>query len=70
MRLGELLNVKSEAAYAGNMGAMEMFQFFKVATDPEKKEMTKLLKIGTLEAFKKAWELLKKVTGVSLKDPW
>ena len=54
-----------EAVYAGNIGMMEMVKFFKVATDQEKLEMKSLIAAGRQE---EAWELLKRVTGVALKE--
>jgi hypothetical protein len=53
-----------EASYEGNLGMMEMFKFYKVASAEEKNQMRKLLLAGDQEA---AWKLLQKVTGVKLK---
>jgi hypothetical protein len=63
MKLDEIKPELSEAAYEGNIGMMEMFKFYQVATDEEKVEMKAL--IGS-KNFKKAWEFLQKVTGVKL----
>ena len=52
-----------EARYPGNLGMMEMFKFYQVATDEQKREMKHLMK---LEKTDEAWELLQKVTGVKL----
>jgi hypothetical protein len=52
-----------ESAYEGNIGMMEMFKFYQVATDEQKTEMKGLL---DKKNFKKAWELLQKITGVKL----
>ncbi len=54
-----------EAAYAGNVGAMEMFKFYQVATQQQKQLMAQYIKE---KLFDKAWDLLKQVTGVQLKD--
>ena len=59
MRLGE-------AAYEGNLGFVEMVKFYKKASDSDKKKMEYFL---NKEAWDKAWSLLKKVTGVALRDP-
>lgn len=54
-----------EAAYVGNIGMMEMYRFYQIATDREKAQMKLLIAAGEQE---KAWELLKKVTGSRLKE--
>src|SRR3989344_2835526 len=56
---------KQGAVYPGNLGAMEMFKFYRVATPAEKALMERLTKTDPPAA----WELLKEVTGVPLKDP-
>ena len=54
-----------EASYVGNLGMMEMFKFYKVASETQKRKMRDLLAKG----FKKeAWEFLQQVTGIKLKD--
>jgi hypothetical protein len=55
-----------EAAYEGNIGKMEMFQFQRDASPRDKQLMDQLLKA---KEFGKAWELLKRVSGVKLHDP-
>jgi len=68
MRLSDLTNKQKpvdEAAYEGNIGMMEMFKFYKVATPKEKKYMQELL---SSKNFKTAWEFLKRITGVDLKE--
>lgn len=62
MRLQEVS--LAEASYAGNIGMMEMFRFYQVATPEQKAEMKQLLSGGKQDA---AWELLQRVTGVKLK---
>jgi hypothetical protein len=52
-----------EAAYPGNLGAMEMFKFYQMASDDEVREMERLL---SAESYDDVWELLKRVTGVNL----
>lgn len=54
-----------EASYTGNLGMMEMFKFYQVATPEQKAKMKELL-FAKKEA--EAWELLKQVTGTKLKD--
>ena len=53
-----------EAVYVGNLGFVEMMKFMKVATPKQEKLMDKYLE---KKQWKKAWELLKKVTGIPLK---
>lgn len=53
-----------EAVYAGNIGAVEMMQFYQVATSKEIKEMERIAKKNDKEAFKR---IIKKVLGISLK---
>lgn len=55
----------SEASYKGNLGMMEMIQFFKLATEDEKNEMKQFLEQGDEES---AWELLQLVTDVDLVE--
>lgn len=52
-----------EAAYPGNVGAMEMFKFYQVASAQQKALMAKYIQD---KLFDKAWDLLKQVTGVEL----
>lgn len=52
-----------EAAYAGNIGIMEMMKFYKIATTAQKKELEKLI---TGKKNKEAWEMIQNVTGVKL----
>lgn len=53
-----------EAVYPGNIGMMEMFKFYQVASTAQKQLMAKYIQD---KVFDKAWELLKQVTGVQLK---
>lgn len=68
MGLGEekltFKNFISEESYVGNIGMMEMFKFFEVATSEQKKQMKELIAAHKQD---EAWELLKQVTGVKLK---
>lgn len=54
----------AEAAYEGNIGFEEMMTFYRTAKKGQIDKMEKLLRDGK---FKKAWELLKEVTGVALR---
>ena len=53
-----------EAIYVGNLGFVEMIKFMKIATEKQRKQMDSYL---NKKQWKKAWELLKKVTGIALK---
>jgi len=59
------LATKTSAVYDGNLGMAEMFKFYSVATPSQERLMDKLL---DSDREKDAWELLKKVTGVNLRD--
>ena len=63
MKLREVMEL-NELNYPGNIGMMEMFKFFEVATDEMKQVMKSLLAQGNTDA---AWELLQKVTGMKLQ---
>ena len=52
-----------EAAYFGNIGAMEMFKFYQKATEEQKRKLKTL--IGD-KKNKDAWKLVQDVTGVKL----
>lgn len=64
MRLSEFVNM-DEAAYAGNIGMMEMFKFYQIADQNTKDLMKKLISQGK---NREAWKLLQKVVDVKLKD--
>jgi len=55
--------ILTEAAYPGNMGIIEMIEFYKKASKQEVKEMEKAAKKKDWDAFK---EIIKKVIGVEL----
>lgn len=59
----KLSRILSEAAYPGNIGAMEVFQFYRAATDDEKETFDSYLDQGE---YDQAWELIQSVTGVKL----
>jgi hypothetical protein len=53
----------NEAAYAGNIGIMELIKFKQKANDKEKKEFDDHLKN---KRHKDAWDTVQRVTGVKL----
>ncbi len=53
----------NEAAYAGNIGIMELIKFKQKANEKEKKEFDDHLKN---KRHKDAWETVQRVTGVKL----
>jgi hypothetical protein len=57
-------SIQHEASYEGNIGAMETFKFYQMATEKEKALLKLLIKKGN---YKLAWYLIQKVTGVKLK---
>lgn len=54
-----------ELRYPGNLGMMEMFKFYQIASDEQKTEMKALL---AQKDMRGAWELLQKVTGAKLES--
>ena len=58
-----------EAIYDNNAGIMEVFEFFKKASDDEKEAFDTLLNTGREKA---AWNLIEKVLGIKFKGsgPW
>ena len=52
-----------EAAYKGNIGAMEMMKFFQVATSEQKEKLKKLIADKNQSA---AWKMIQDVTGMKL----
>lgn len=53
-----------EATYKGNLGMMEMFEFYQIATKEEKNKMKELITSGQ---HAEAWEFLQQVTGKKLE---
>ena len=52
-----------EAAYIGNIGAMEMFKFYQKASEEQKNKLKSLI---NGKKNKEAWSLVQDVTGVKL----
>ena len=52
-----------EASYKGNIGMMEVFKFYEMATPEQKAQLKTLMKLKQTSA---AWELIQSVTGVKL----
>ena len=63
MKLEEISLV--EASYKGNIGMLEMFKFYQVATAAQKTEMKSLI---NAKKYDEAWKLLQSVTNVRLHD--
>lgn len=53
----------TEASYKGNLGMMEMFKFYQIATPEQKAKMRDLLFHNKQD---EAWEFLQQVTRVKL----
>lgn len=53
----------TEASYRGNIGVMEMFKFYNVATDEQKAKMKQLIADKNND---EAWALLQNVLKVKL----
>jgi hypothetical protein len=67
--MGKLPPRIKEAIYDNNAGIMEVFEFFKKASDEDKEKFDTLLNSGQEKA---AWNLIEKVLGVKFKGsgPW
>ena len=62
MRLQDFFII--EASYSGNIGAMEVFKFYKIASDEEKNRFDGLV---ANNEYEEAWELIQQVTKVKLQ---
>jgi len=63
MKIHEFSSLE-EMNYPGNLGVMEMFKFYQVATEAQKAHMRILLSQGKMD---EAWGFLQKVTGLELQ---
>lgn len=52
-----------EASYPGNIGMMEVFKFFQIADEKQKKKFNDLVKN---KKEKEAWNFMQQVTGIKL----
>lgn len=62
----KIKSVLKEAVYPGNIGAIEVFQFYKTATSDQKEEFDYYLDSGD---YDNAWELIQQVTDTDLDKP-
>lgn len=58
-----MLRQMLEAAYAGNIGMMELVKFHRSATPEQKKKLQQHMQN---KKHKEAWDMVQKVTGVKL----
>jgi len=56
---------KESEAYPGNLGFVEMLEFFKIASPEQEAEMDRMLDAGDYEGV---WDLLREVTGHDLEE--
>ena len=56
-------NSFNEAVYTGNIGVMELMNFYKIATPDQKKKLELNIKNKNSKA---AWNIIQKVVGVKL----
>jgi hypothetical protein len=63
MRLEDIVLI--ETPYKGNIGMMEMFKFYQMATVSEKSKMKQFL---DAKNFDDAWKFLQEITGVKLES--
>lgn len=59
----EKSRLKKEASYAGNLGMMELIQFYDIASPKDKKLLDRLM---NTKKWKEAWALVQKVTKTKL----
>lgn len=64
MKFSDISSPIIEASYDGNIGAMEMFKFYQVASVEDKKLLKQLI---AADKRGLAWQLIQRVTGVKLK---
>lgn len=62
----KLIKNVNEASYPGNVGAMEMVKFRRMATPEQWVELKQLIAQNTPDSLSAAWDLIQKVTGVKL----
>lgn len=55
-----------EAAYPGNMGVMEIFRFYQIASPNQKNDLERFI---DRDDYKSAWALVQKVTKTKLMGP-
>ena len=63
MKINEVMKL-DELNYPGNIGVMEMFKFYQVATSEEKRHLKELMAQNKMDA---AWDFLQKVSGMTLQ---
>lgn len=61
MKIYDLIN---ELSYKNNIGTMETFKFYSIATPEQKKELKQLI---AAKKYKQGWNLIQQVTGVKLQ---
>ena len=59
-----LVKLLSELSYEGNWGMMELVDFFDKATPADVRAFTSAM---DTKQYKKAWQLVQRVTGTKLK---
>jgi len=60
----KLKDVLKEASYPGNIGMMEMFKFYSIATDEQKAKLKEFMESHQL---KKAWDFMQLIVGIKLR---
>lgn len=60
----KLTDIITEAVYPNNLGAMEVFQFYREATPQEKEQFDNYLSTNN---YQDAWNIVQKVTNVELE---
>jgi hypothetical protein len=63
--LKSIQHMLHEAVYEGNIGLVELVQFYKIATKEQKTNLEKLI---AQRKFKEGWAYFQEIIGVSLKQ--
>ena len=61
-----LKDILTEAVYPGNVGAMEVYKFYKTASEDQKQDFEELL---DRKEYNDAWEMVQDITSVRLHRP-
>lgn len=61
----KLSDIILEASYPNNIGAIEVFDFYKLASDQEKDKFNDLIHN---KQYNDAWNLIQQVTGTKLQS--
>jgi len=61
-----LKDILTEVSYLGNVGAIEVYKFYQIASEEQKRDFEELL---DRKKYDDAWGMVQDVTGVHLHRP-